>query len=171
MTKIIIANIICFIAYIIWLNKIKSVTKSEILKVSAEVNIIYTIANLLLGGIVGAMINIITVVIRYLEYKEYKRKNIAQYVLITVVIIIAVCSVNDYIQYITIIAFLFIAVTNKFKTIIVRTGELCNAMCYILYDFHMKNYVDSILGIISVVLLIMAIYRIHNGKEEKINLV
>ena len=169
MNTLILGNIIAFIAasLSIIIGIIKS--KKKILFTQTIQYITYVIADFILGGITGAITNLISIVRNILCYKG--KLNKIMIILIILVSIILTLMFNNlgFIGLLplfnNIIYTIFINVKDelKFKILI-----LIQMILWLIYDITIKAYTSAIFEIITIISCIITAYQIYiNRKKEK----
>lgn len=126
------------------------------------------ISNLILGGITGAITNIISCIRNILCYKN-KLTKIAKTVLIIISIILGIVFCNygligllPIISTIIYILFMDIQDVVKFKILIIFTMVM-----WFLYDIYIKSYTSSIFDFMSIITNSFSIYKIISKDKSK----
>lgn len=169
MNTIILGNIIAFIAAStnIIIGVIKS--KKKILYIQTIQYITYAIADFILGGITGAITNLISIFRNVLCYRE-KLNNFIVLLIILISIILTLMFNNlEFIGLLplfnNIIYTLFINIKDEFKFKILILVQM---ILWLIYDLTIKSYTSAIFEVITIISCIITGYQIYmNRKREK----
>jgi len=163
--QIIIGNIIALIASIIMVYSGYLKQKKKILYVQTIQIGLSVLNNIILGGITGAIINVISCVRNILCYKE-KLNNTSKIVLIALSTILSLCFNNlgiigllPLISTITYILLMNIKNVIKFKYLIIIT-----TMLWLFYDIYIKSYIFACFDIMCIMTNIGSIIQINKRK-------
>lgn len=168
MIQIIIGNIIAFIAAILMAYSGIIKQKKKILYVQTVEIILYTISDLVLGGITGAIINAVSAFRNILFYKN--KLGAKEKIIITVISIIFSVLFNNLglIGIFPLISsLLYLWLMNiediiKFKYLMIVTTVL-----WFIYDICIKSYTSSVFDFINILANIISIIQINNIKNKK----
>lgn len=169
MNKIILGNIIAFLAasLAIIVGIIKN--KNKILHIQNIQYIAFAISNIILGGVSGIITNLISILRNILCYKEKLTNTISTLIILISVILTLKFNNLGLIGLLPLIAnsiytiFLNTKDEFKFKILIIVTMTL-----WIIYDLTIKSYSSAIIEIISTFLCIVTAFEIYiNRKKEE----
>lgn len=165
--QLIIGNIVALIASIImvysgYLKQKKKILYTQTIQIGLSV-----LSNIILGGITGAISNLISCIRNILCYKE-KLNNIAKVILIILATILSLCFNNlgfigllPLISTITYILLMNIRDVIKFKYLIIFTMIL-----WLFYDIYIKSYTSACFDFMNVVANFISIFQINKQKEK-----
>ena len=129
---------------------------------------IYTVGNIILGGITGAIVNIINIIRNIICYKD--KLNVLWKVIISI-ITIALClyfdKINFYSINLLIGAVIFIWCMDVKNVIKFKILLVYSVITWLIYDFHVKNYVNSIFDIVTIITNIISIIQIKSVEKSK----
>lgn len=167
MELVIIGNIIAFIASIIMVYSGYIKDKKKILYAQTIQIGLFILSNIVLGGITGAIINVLNCIRNILCYKE-RLNNIVKIVLIVIATILTICFNNLVIIGLLPLAsmILYVLFMNtkdvvKFKYLILSTMVL-----WLIYDFSIKSYVSTCFDILTIVTNIISIIQINKRNKK-----
>ena len=167
MELIVIGNIIAFIASIIMVYSGYIKDKKKILYAQTIQIGLFILSNIVLGGITGAIINVLNCIRNILCYKE-RLNNIVKVVLIVLATILTICFNNLGIIGLLPLAsmILYVLFMNtkdvvKFKYLILSTMVL-----WLIYDFSIKSYVSTCFDILTIVTNIISIIQINKRNKK-----
>ena len=167
MELVIIGNIIAFIASIIMVYSGYIKDKKKILYAQTIQIGLFILSNIVLGGITGAIINVLNCIRNILCYKE-RLNNIVKIVLIVIATILTICFNNLGIIGLLPLAsmILYVLFMNtkdvvKFKYLILSTMVL-----WLIYDFSIKSYVSTCFDILTIVTNIISIIQINKRNKK-----
>lgn len=168
MIQIIIGNIIAFIAAILMAYSGIIKQKKKILYLQTVEIILYTISDLVLGGITGAIINAVSAFRNILFYKN--KLELKEKVIITVISIIFSFRFNNLgligiFPLLSSLLYLWLMnIENiiKFKYLLIVTTIL-----WFIYDIYIKSYSSAIFDFINILANIISIIQINNVKKKK----
>lgn len=170
MNTLILGNIVAFIAasLSIIIGSLKN--RKKIIYIQALQSFTYSISNTILGGISGAIADLIGVTRNVLCYKE-KLTKVAILLLITISTILTFTFNNLgliglFPLFNTIIYTSFINEKDpfKFKLLFLITSTL-----WFFYSFTIKNYTSAVFNLFGIITSIIAAYQIYkdNKKQNK----
>ena len=164
--QIIIGNAVGLIASILMVYSGYLKQKNKILYIQTVQIGLAVLSNIILGGITGAIINLISCVRNILCYKE-KLNNTAKVVLITLAIILTLCFNNlgivgllPLISTITYISLMNIKNVIKFKYLIIFTTLL-----WFCYDLYINSYTSACFDVMCILTNLGSIIQIKKQKE------
>ena len=167
MNTVIAGNIIALIGSILMTYSGLLKKKETIIIVQTIQIILFIISNLILGGITGAIINLISCIRNILCYKD-KLKSKEKIFLILISIILALLINNiGFIGMLPIISTSiytwFIDEKNivKFKKLTIYTTVL-----WLIYDTYIKSYSSATFYLMTILSNIYAIYQLHVSKKK-----
>ena len=163
--QIIIGNIIALIASIIMVYSGYLKEKKKILYVQTIQIGLSVLSNIVLGGITGAIINVISCVRNILCYKE-KLYNTSKIILIALATILSLCFNNlgtigllPLISTITYILLMNIKNVIKFKYLIIFTMIL-----WFFYDLYIKSYTSACFDAMCIITNLGSIIQMKKQK-------
>ena len=168
MNSFIIGNIVALIAasFSIILGIIKN--REKIIYIQTIQFIFYMIANFILGGITGAISNLIGIVRNILSYKEKLTKFIIISIILISIILTLMFNNLGIIGLLplvnTIIYTLFINEKNplKFKILLLLTFLL-----WFIYDITIKSYTSAVFDLVSTITAIFSTYQIYKNTNKQ----
>ena len=164
MIQFIIGNIVALIASLmVYSGVIKQ--KKKILYVQAVQIGLSVISNIILGGIVGAIINALSCVRNILCYKD--KLGIKEKIIITILALTLSISFNNIgiigiLPLISTIVYLWlmnIENVTKFKILIIFTMLL-----WFIYDIYIKSYSSAVFDFMNIIANIYSIFKIRKKK-------
>lgn len=166
---IVIANIISFIASIIMIYTGCIKNKNKILIMEGIEVAMYAVANLILGGISGFVVNILGIVRNILQYFG-KLKGILKWVILLLTTGLAMYFNNHgIIRSLPVIAtgiyiaFLDIQDIIKFKVMVI-----INLILWVIYDIYLLNISSFIFGLIIITANLIAIIKIEKDRKRQL---
>ena len=167
MIKIVIGNIVALVASILMVYSGILKQKKKILYVQTIQIGLSVISNIILGGIVGAIINAISWIRNVLYYKN--KLGLKAKIIITLISIILSLKFNNIcfigvLPLITIIVYLWLMNINdvtKFKLLIIFTMIL-----WFIYDLTIKSYSSSIFDLATAVVNMYSIIQLKINKKN-----
>ncbi len=165
MTYIVIGNVIALLSSIVMVYSGIVKTKKKVLFYQTIEVILAFISYLFLGGISGAIINLINALRNVLCYKN--KLNTVSKIIISVLSIISVVYFNNdgvigLLPLICILIYLWFMtikdITN-FKILIIILMTI-----WAVYDFLLKNYVGCIFDVLTILANIVSIFRIRSKR-------
>ena len=171
MNTVIIGNIIALIGSILMTYSGLLKKKETIIIVQTIQIILFIISNLILGGITGAIINLISCIRNILCYKDKLNKK-AQAIILTLATIFSLMFNNlgfigllPLISAITYTLFMNEKNIIKFKSLIILSSIL-----WLIYDLIILSYTSAIFDFITILTNIISIISICViNKKEKTN--
>lgn len=149
---IIISNVIALIgsSFMVYSGVFKN--KNKILLIQSIECILLAISNFILGGITGAIINLLGIVRNYLCTKN--KLNISAKIVITVLAVGLSISFNNlgllgYLPVISTISYIWLMTLKKvqhFKLLIIFTMIL-----WVIYDLMIKSYTSAIFSALTII--------------------
>lgn len=142
--------------------------KSKILLCHCCEYILYVITNIILGGIPGAIINFISIISALLEYK--KKLNIVAKIILCLVASILIIKFNNLgiIGYFPLISLIiYICVIDIKDVFTLKIFLLFLMVFWLLYDFHLKNYVSVVADLFTITTLIISMVQIKKSKKKR----
>lgn len=169
--KLVVANIIGFIALLLWVGSIQLKHKNKIMIVQMLANIFYAIQYLVLGIVSAGVMNIVSTTRYYIYYKNEQKGKTNSIILLLafvfVISIIAKMTVVNIIDLIPIgITLLYTYITWQKNTKIIRIGFIIGAVIWIYYNFYVGAYVAVIGNILEIISGIVAIVRFDKNKKR-----
>lgn len=168
MSNLIIGNIIALIGSVLMVFTGLIKKKDKIIFVQTIQIALMVISNFVLGGITGAITNIISCIRNILCYKNKLNKLAKSLIIITSIICAFLFSTSGLISLLplicTIIYTIFMDIKDviKFKWLIVFTMVM-----WLIYDIYIKSYTSSIFDFMSVITNIFSIYKIKKETPTK----
>lgn len=163
---LIIGNIIALIASILMIIISCLKTKKEIIITQTIQITLLAISSFILGGITGAIINLITIIRNILCYKNKLNKtNIFLIITLLVLTTILFNNINllGFLPLIsTIIYTIFI---NTKSTIKLKILILLNMICWGIYDFCIMSYTSAIFEAISTITSLISLRQLLKNKK------
>ena len=165
--QIVIGNIIALIASIImvysgYLKEKKKILYTQTIQIGLSV-----LSNIILGGITGAIINVISCIRNILCYKE-KLNNVAKFILIVLATVLSLCFNNlgligllPLISTITYVLLMNIKDVIKYKYLNIFT-----MIIWLIYDLYIKSYTSACFDFMNIVANIVSIIQINNNKKK-----
>ena len=168
MNKIIIGNLIAFIASLMMVYTGLLKRKKDILYIQTIQIILSVISNVILGGIVGALVNFTSAIRNILCY--YNKLNIVAKIIISIIVIFLSLYFNNLafiglLPLISTISYLYMMNIKNiifFKLLIIFTMILWG-----IYDFYIKSYTSSIFDFLTVIVNTYSIIKIKNLKNNR----
>lgn len=167
MIQIIIGNIIALIASILMVYSGIIKQKKKILYVQTVQIGMSVASNIVLGGVVGAIINALSCVRNILCYKD--KLGLKEKIIITILATILSIAFNNLgiigiLPLISTIVYLWLMNLKdviKFKFLIIFTMIL-----WLIYDICIKSYSSAVFDFLNVVANVISIYQIKCKKEK-----
>ena len=166
--NIIAGNIIALIGSLLMVYSGIIKDKKKILFVQSIQILLFIISNLVLGGITGAIINLIGFIRNILCYYD-KYNNIEKFIITSVSIALTIIFNNlgivGYLPLIAIVAYNIFMTTKNiylFKSLIIFTMVM-----WAIYDFTIKSYTSFAFDIFTLIANIISIYNIKNKPKKK----
>ena len=164
--NIIIGNIVAFISssIMIYTGLIKQ--KKKIIYVQSIQILLFALSNAILGGITGAITNIMNFIRNIICYKD--KLTFSKKIILTIFTLILSLTFNNlgiigYLPLIGSISYLWLMdIKNiiNFKLLMIFTLIL-----WVIYDIIIKSYVGAIFTIITIITNIISIYQIKNQNQ------
>ena len=163
--QIIIGNIVALIASLLMVYSGVIKQKKKILYVQTVQIGLSVISNIILGGIVGAIINALSCVRNILCYKD--KLGIKEKIIITILALTLSISFNNIgiigiLPLISTIGYLWLMnIKNviKFKILIIFTMIL-----WFVYDIYIKSYSSAVFDFMNIIANIYSIFKIRKKK-------
>ena len=139
-------------------------TKSEILFMQIISYIMFVIHYYLLGGITGAMCNIIGliafIIIYFYDKKGLKNKKTLIFSILPFMIVIPLITYQDIFSILPIIASISVIRAFLFKSEdIIRGVGIIAAICWLLYAIVYNSYVAIVFEIITLITIVIAFIK------------
>jgi len=165
MINIIIGNVIALVASLLMVYSGIIKQKKKILFIQTIQIGLSVISNIVLGGIVGAIINVLSCIRNILCYKD--KLNILWKVLISIIAIVLSVKFNNLgligilplISTITYLWLMNIKDVVKFKLLIIFTMVL-----WFVYDLAIKSYSSAVFDLMTSITNIYSILKLNNKK-------
>lgn len=159
--NILIGNVLAFIAAMILIYTGILKKKKQIIFYQTINIALYAISNLVLGGVVGFINNILNIVRNILCYKD--KLDFKWKIIITVItIILTICfnniSIIGLLPSISALIYLWymdVKDVKKFKLLIAFV-----MIFWVIYDFYIKSYVGALFDLCTVIVNLISCYRI-----------
>lgn len=169
MIQIIIGNIVALIASLLMVYSGVLKQKKKILYVQTVQIGLSVISNIILGGIVGAIINGLSCVRNILCYKD--KLGMKEKIIITILALILSISFNNIgiigiLPLISTIVYLWlmnIKSVTKFKILIIFTMSL-----WFIYDIVIKSYSSAVFDFMNIIANIFSILKINKKGKLRI---
>lgn len=166
MIQIIIGNIVALIASLLMVYSGLIKQKKKILYVQTVQIGLSVISNIILGGIVGAIINALSCVRNILCYKG--KLGIKEKIIITILALILSISFNNIgiigiLPLISTIVYLWlmnIENVTKFKILIIFTMSM-----WFIYDIFIKSYSSAVFDFMNIIANIFSILKIKRSQK------
>ncbi len=164
MVYIVLGNIIALIASIIMVYSGMLKSKQKVLYAQTIQICLSVISNIILGGIVGAIVNFISAIRNILCYKD--KLNLLSKILITVSVVVLSIKFNNigmigFLPLISTIIYLWLMNTKNiiyFKLLIIFTMIL-----WFVYDLFIKSFTSSIFDMMTVITNAYSIFKLNNN--------
>lgn len=163
MIQIVLGNIIALIASILMVYSGILKTKKKILYIQTIQIGLSVVSNAILGGITGAIINILSCVRNILCYKN-KLNKVAKTILIFLAIILSfkfnnlgILGTLPLISMVVYILFMNVKDVIKFKYLIIFT-----MIMWFVYDLYVKSYTSAVFNFVNIIANIISIIQIKN---------
>ena len=165
---VILGNIVAFVASIFMvsagmLKKKKSILLCQCMELS-----LYTVSNIILGGIPGAIINFLGVIGNVLGYKNIL--NTVSKTILTILTIVLTLLFNNLglVGYLPLICMVMYLWTLDIKDVIkFKSFILIIMVFWCIYDYSVKSYVASTFDILTIISTIISMIHIKKGKKTK----
>ncbi|MGN1299212.1 MAG: YgjV family protein [Candidatus Scatovivens sp.] len=166
MVSIIIGNIIALVASILMVYSGMLKQKKKILYFQTVQIGMFVVSNIILGGMTGAIINVLSMIRNILCYKD--KLGLKEKIIITVLSVILTFRFNNlgYIGALPLIStVVYIWLMNikdvkKFKLLIAFT-----MLMWFIYDVAIKSYTSAIFDFMGIVANIVTIFQIKSVKN------
>ena len=166
MVNIIIGNIIALIASILMVYSGMLKQKKKILHFQTVQIGMFVVSNIILGGITGAIINVLSMIRNILCYKD--KLGLKEKIVITILATILTLKFNNlgYIGLLPLIStvsyvwLMNIKDVKKFKWLIVFT-----MLMWFIYDVVIKSYTSAIFDFMNIVANIVTLFQIKSVKN------
>lgn len=166
MISIIIGNMIALIASIIMVYSGMLKQKKKILYFQTVQIGLSVISNIILGGITGAIINVLSLIRNILCYKD--KLGLKEKIVITILAIILTLKFNNlgYIGLLPLIStvsyvwLMNIKNVKRFKLLIAFT-----MLMWFIYDIAIKSYTSAIFDFMNIVANIVTLFQIKSVKN------
>lgn len=167
MNTILIANIIALIASLLmvytgYIKKKERILFFQTIQIGLSV-----ISNIILGGITGAIINILGLIRNILCYKE-KLNKVAQWILIILSVLLGVYFNNlaligllPIVSNVVYILFMNIKDVTKFKYLIIFTMTM-----WLIYDIYIMSYTSAVFDLGNIIANIISIIQIKKSDKK-----
>ena len=163
--NIIIGNTIAFVAAILMVYTGLVLRKNKILILQIIQMFLLMISNLILGGITGAISNVIGCIRNYLCYKD-KMNTITK-----MLIIIITTAISLYFNNLGIIGLLPIMSTILYTWLIdskniiyFKLSIVITMIMWCIYDFNIKSYIMMVIDFLTVITTSISIYKLRKKK-------
>lgn len=169
MNLIIIGNIIAFIASLLMVLASYVKEKKNIIKIQTFQMLLFTLSNLVLGGITGGIINAANVVRNIFCYKDILTTK--KIVIINLVIILLSLVFNNLsiIGWLPVIASVIYTCFMNTKNIInLKLLIMMTTISWAIYDITIQSYTSLIFDIFSLFACIISIVQIKFKMPKKV---
>ena len=165
MQKLLLGNIIALIASFIMVYSGLLKTKKRVLYAQTIQIGLFVISNIILGGMVGVIVNIINVIRNILCYKD--KLNLLSRIILTILVTVLSIVFNNmgiigYLPLISTVLYLWFMNTKNivyFKLLIIFTTIL-----WLIYDFTIKSYTSSIFDMMTVITNTYSVFKLESTK-------
>ena len=165
MQKLLLGNIIALIASFIMVYSGLLKTKKRVLYAQTIQIGLFVISNIILGGMVGVIVNIINVIRNILCYKD--KLNLLSRIILTILVTVLSIVFNNmgiigYLPLISTILYLWFMNTKNivyFKLLIIFT-----TIMWLIYDFTIKSYTSSIFDMMTVITNTYSVFKLESTK-------
>lgn len=165
---VILGNIVALFAslFMIYAGSLKK--KNDILLCQCAELFLYTVSNILLGGIPGAIINFLGIIGNILGYKN-KLNVISKIVLTILTIVLTILfnnlGINGYLPLICMVTYLW--VLDIKDVFIFKIFILFIMILWVIYDFSLKSYVAVIFDILTIITTTISMFQIKKKNKKK----
>lgn len=170
MGNLIIGNIIALIGSLIMVYSGIIKNKKKIIYAQTIQIMLFSVSNFILGGITGALVNLVCCIRNILCYKNKLGNKEKMILLLAVAVLSIYFNTQGIIGYIplisTIVYTLFMNTKDvlKFKYLVIFS-----MFTWFIYDIFIKSYTSAVFDFLSVISNVIAIYEIKVKKEVKAN--
>ena len=168
MNFLILGNIIAFVASLLMVYSGALKKKKKILYFQSIQIGLFVISNLVLGGISGAIINVISLIRNILCYKEKLGKK--EKIIISLLAVILIVKFNNlgfwgFLPLITTITYIWlmsIKDVKKFKLLIAFTTLL-----WFIYDLVIKSYTSAMFDAITIIINVFTMIQMKSNNQDR----
>lgn len=171
MIQIIIGNIIALVASLLMVYSGVIKQKKKILYIQTIQIGMSVVSNIVLGGIVGAIINALSCIRNILCYKDklgFKEKIIITILAVGLSLAFNNLGIIGILPLISTIVYLWLMNLKdviKFKILIIFTMIL-----WLIYDIYIKSYSSAVFDFLNIVANIISIYQLKLNELKKFNM-
>lgn len=171
--NLLISQIIGFCAFLIFIISIQQVNKKKILFLQIFSFGMYALEYLIINAYSGMIIFIINIIRSIVFYKIADKNSNNKVILVVFIIVSLICGKMTY-KYVfdilpIIASILTIIFTWQSSTKILRLGQICVCICWIIYDIFVSAYIGIFTEILIIFFTIFALLRLnYNVDFEKI---
>ena len=164
MSYLIVGNIVALIASILMVYSAILKSKKKILYIQTIQIALLVLSNIILGGITGAVINVMCLLRNMLCYKD--KLDLKWKIIITILSTIfsivfnnlGIVGILPLIATICYIWLMNIKDVVKFKILIIA-----NMFMWLIYDIYIKSYTSAVFDFLSIIVNIISIVQIKNS--------
>ena len=161
MNLTIIGNIIALLASIVMVLASYVKEKNNIIKVQTIQMMLFTLSNLVLGGITGVIINAANVVRNILCYKNKLTSKIIIIINIFMIVLSIIFNNLSIIGWLPVIASVIYTTFMNTKNVInLKLLIILTTISWAIYDFTIKSYTSIVFDVFSFLACIISIYQI-----------
>ena len=168
-----ISQIIGFCAFLIFIISIQQVNKKKILFLQIFSFGMYALEYLVINAYSGMIIFIINIIRSIVFYKIADKNSNNKLILMFFIVLSLLCGKMTY-KYVfdilpIIASILTIFFTWQSSTKILRLGQICVCICWIIYDIFVSAYIGILTEFLIILFTIFALLRLnYNYDFEKI---
>ena len=168
MSFIIIGNFFALMASIFMVLSGMLKSKKKILFVQTIQITLFVISNLVLGGITGAIVNVISLVRNVLAYKD-KLDKLSKGIIIALSVFFCIYFNNlGIVGYLPLIStVLYIFIINEKNVVKFKWLFIITVLLWGIYDLCIKSYTSLVFDFSTIVATIVSIFQIKNKKIAK----
>lgn len=168
MNTILVGNIIGFIGALSMVLVGLQKKKKDILAVQNIQMVLLTISNLILGGVTGAIVNVVGIFRNYLCINKKLTPFWIEIITVITIVLGVLCNTNGIVGYLPCIATLIFLFTMNMKDVIKLKYVLAFVMVlWFIYDMYILSYVTAICDVVTVVTTLMTICQLKNIKRKQ----
>ena len=165
---VILGNAISLVASIIMVYSGILKKKKQILLCQCIEYILFTITNIVLGGIPGAIINFFAMIGVLLGYKN--KLNIVSKTVLGILTRILIIKFNNLglLGYLPLIAMIIYLCVIDIKNVFTyKTFLIIIMLFWVVYDYSIKSYVSLVFNILTIITTIISMIQIKKSKKKK----
>ena len=168
MSNIIIGNTIGFIASLVMVYTGIIKKKKKIIKIQTLQLALFTLSNLVLDGISGAIVNSFSILRNYLAYKNKLTLKIKLFIISLTTTFTLIFDDISFISILPILATTIYTLYIDTKSIKkLKIVLIINALFWLIYDISIKLYVSCIFDILCILANLTSLFLIKKNKHHK----